>query len=117
MDNNCIIYIIILFPFFLSSSQISPSLRLLISIFSIRLPQHADHQWPPLDTVDLTKDHHSTPQTIYLLYSASGSFFFLFSFFVHIFWLWFDGWVVVGGFELWLMAMGGLRWVDRWWVG
>ena len=27
------------------------------------------------------------------------------------------GRLVVGGFELWVMAMGGLRCADRWWVG
>ena len=33
-----------------------------------------------------------------------------------------SGWVemcrsVVGRFGLWVMAVGGLRWADRWWVG
>ena len=94
-DITCIIYIIILFSFSLSSSQISLSLRLVISVFSlicvffVRLPLHADHQWPPLNAADLTKDHHLTPSTICLRYSAS-IFFFFFSFFlfsVHFFWL------------------------------
>ena len=116
--------------FSLSSSHISLSFRLLISVFflisvfSIRFPQHADHQWP-LNAADLTKDHHSMPPTICLLYFASGSFFFFFHFFFFTFTFFCCGlmggfglWVmVVGGFGLWVMAVGGLRWVDRWWVG
>ena len=116
-------------PFSLSSSQISLSLHLLISIFSlisvfsIHLPQHADHQWPPLDA----SDHLSS------LFHFEFSYFSFFLFSVHVFWLWFDGLVrmgklAVGGFSgygggwvefhrLWDMAMGGLRWADRWWVG
>ena len=27
------------------------------------------------------------------------------------------GRLVVGGFGLWVMAVGGLRWADQWWVG
>ena len=89
-------YILLFYSHFLSPHHKYLSLRLLIfvfsliSVFSICLPQHADHQRPPLDAADLTKDHHSTPPTICLLYSTLGSFF-LFS--VHVFWLRFDGWV------------------------
>ena len=109
-DRSCIIYIIILFSFSLSSSQISLSLRLfisvffLISVFSVHLPQHTNHQWP-LNIADLTKDHHSTPPTICLPYSASSSFFFFsfFSFFRSLFF----------GYGL----MGGFGWADWWWVG
>ena len=109
-DRSCIIYITILFSFSLSSSQISLSLRLLISVFflisvfSVRLPQHADHQWP-LNATDLTKDHHSTPPTICLLYSTSGSFFFFFPFFFFPFTFFGCG------------LMDGFRWADWWWVG
>ena len=75
--------------------------------------RHQSHQRPPLDAAD------------HLSSLFCFGFFFFFSFFlfpVHFFWLWFDGWVrmgrlVVGGFELWVMAMGGLRCADRWWVG
>ena len=116
-------------PFYLSSSQISLSFHLLvfifslISIFSIHLPQHADHQWPPLDA----SDHLSS------LFRFKFFYFYFFLFSVHVFWLWFDGLVrmgklAVGGFggygggwvgfhRLWDMAVGGLRWADRWWVG
>ena len=117
-------YILLFYSRFLSPHHRYLSLRLfismfsLISVFSIHLPQHADHQRPPLDAVDLTKDHHSTPPIICLLYSASGSFFFFpFFFFPFTFfscglgngWVWM-GRSMVGGFGLWVMAVGGLRW-------
>ena len=93
-DRSCIIYIIILFSFFsllftyisLSLSVFS-SLYSFSSVFSDRLPQHADHHWP-LNAEDLTKDHHLMPPTICLLYFTSGSFFlffFVFSFFLSLF--------------------------------
>ena len=105
-------YILLFYSRFLSPHHRYLSLRLfismfsLISVFSIHLPQHVDHQRPPLDAVDLTKDHHSTPLIICLLYSASGSFFFffLFSFFRSHF-------LVVG------WAMDGFGWADQCWVG
>ena len=127
-------YILLFYSHLLSPHHRYLSLRFLIfvfsliSVFSICLPQHVDHQRPPLDTVDLTKDHHSMPLTICLLYSALGSFFFFFfSFFFTFFFFPFtffggglmgglgDGWVrmgklVVGGFGLWVMVVGGLRW-------
>ena len=102
-------YILLFYSHLLSPHHRYLSLRLLIfvfsliSVFSICLPQHADHQRPPLDAANLTKDYHSMPPTICHLYSALGSFFFFFflfffffSFFlfsVHVFWRWFDGWV------------------------
>ena len=82
-DRSCIIYIIILFSFFLSplhiylSLSVFSSLYSFSSVFSDRLPQHADHHWP-LNAANLTKDHHLTPPTICLLYFALGSFFFFF---------------------------------------
>ena len=58
-------------------------------------------QRPPLDAAV----HLST------LFHFGLFFFFFFLFSVHFFWLWFDGWVrmgrlVVGGFGLWVMAVG-----------
>ena len=115
-------YILLFYSHFLSPHHKYLSLRLLIfvfsliSIFSICLPQHADHQRPPLNAADLTKDHHSSPPTIYLLYSALGSFFSFFRsrFLAEVWWVGLDGqigggWVrVVGYGGGWVeMVMGG----------
>ena len=87
--------IIILFPFSLSSSQISlsPSSHLYLlysSSIARRSPMATtqccrSHQRPPLDATN----HLSS----LFCFRFFFFFFFPFSFSVHIFWLWFDGWV------------------------
>ena len=113
----------------LSLSQISLSLRLLISVFSIPLPQHADHQRPPFDAVD----------HLFTLFRFGFFFFLFFSFFLFLFFFSFtflgcgligglgNGWVwmgrsMVGGFWcrslcflLFLFFYGGGFGVLLWW--
>ena len=62
----------------------------LISVFSIPLPQHTDHQRPP----PLNATDHLSSLFSFVFFSSSFFSFFLFS--IHFFWLWFDGWVRMG---------------------
>ena len=77
----------------------------LISVFSIPLPQHTDHQRPPLDVADLTKAttwHHRS--SVFSILLRVLFFLFLFcSLFLAV--VWCVDW-----------AMGGFGWVDWWWV-
>ena len=123
--HNIYYYFILIFSLFITDIS--------LSVFSSLSSLFVFHSTP------ITNGHHLTPLTICLLYSASGSFIFPFCFFPFMF---FgcglmdglgNGWVrmgklVVGGFGgyssgwvefhgLWDMAVGGLRWADRWWVG
>ena len=131
MDRTCIIYIIILFSFSLSLSQISLS----FSVFSYLYSLLSLSSLFVFHSTPITNGHHSmlpiSPKTTTRhrrpsVFSIPLRVFFFFSFFlfsVHFFWLWFDGWVrmgklVVGGFKLWVMAVGGLRWwwANQWWL-
>ena len=78
-------YILLFYSRFLSPHHRYLSLHLLISVFSIRLPQHANHQRPPLDAVD----HLSS------LFCFGFIFFFPFFFFLFTFF----GYGLMGGFE------------------
>ena len=101
------IYIIILFTFSLSSSQISRSLRLL-SHLCLLYSSSTARRSPKATTWHRRshKSYHLTPPIICLLYSASGSFFFFLFCSLFLAVVWCVGW-----------AMGGFGWVDWWWVG
>ena len=136
-DRCCIIYIIILFSFFsllFTYISLSPSSHLcILSHLSSLIVFHSTPitigcSTPPISPKTTT--WHRRPFVFSIPLQVLFFFFFLFS--IHFFWLWFDGWIrvvgngngwvemcrsVVGGFGLWVMAAGGLRWADRWWVG
>ena len=102
-DNNCIIYIIILFLFSLFSSQISlflSSRLYLLSHLCLLYSSSIARRSPMATTRRLRPFVFSIPLQVLL--------FFLFSFFCSCFLavVWWVGW-----------AMSGFRWADQWWVG
>ena len=92
-NNNCKIYIVILFLFSLSSSQISLSSSSLSSLSSLFVFHSTPitkghHSTSPISPKATTRHHRSFVFSILL-----QVFFFLVVVVVHVFWLWFDRWV------------------------